>query len=110
MTAPFDYDGLWEGAMRVWLAATGQAGVDHATADQLVTDYLRTRIEAAFVPNRTVELLGEAMEGLSARAEAAEARVKVMSEALRDVDALIDQDEAARDVIAAVLGGEHEHG
>jgi hypothetical protein len=73
MSAPFDLAGLWEGAMRIWLAATGQAGIDHATADQLATDYLRTRIEAAFVPVETVATVDAALARATARAEAAEA-------------------------------------
>lgn len=48
--------------------------------DPAAAAYLRTRIEAAFVPNRTVELLGECMGNLTARAEAAEARLREWQE------------------------------
>ena len=44
----------------------------------------------------------------TARAEAAEAENARLREALWTVDALIDQDDAARDVVAVALGGEHE--
>ena len=117
MTAPFDWGRLWGEAYESWRLYGRPAAAD----------YLRTRIEAAFVPNRTVELLGEAMEGLSARAEAAEAENARLREAL--VEAAIplqamrlagtvesfspEMREGVENAVQRInqaLGGEHEHG
>ena len=100
-----------------WAELTGRMRgfVDPAQAETL----LRTRIEAAFVPkewrdcqvNAGRQLLAEA----TARAEAAEARVKVLEEALKPF-AAVDltgsglPENFAVDVLRAraALGGEHE--
>lgn len=116
MTEPFDCAGLWEGVQRVWLAATGQAGIDHATADQLATDYLRTRIEAAFVPieHHTAVITDhdELLQHEIARAEAAEAENTRLRKALRDIDRKNDNPACYNSdinaIIVAAIGGEHD--
>jgi hypothetical protein len=84
-------------------------------------DYLRTRIEAAFVPvdqHRAI-CIGYSLdvEESTARAEAAEARVEVLEEALRAIDRKNDNPACfnadINDIVMAALaskalGGEHE--
>ena len=75
---------------------------------------LKAIIEAAFVPNRTVELLGECIESLTARAEEAEARLREWQEcALYDATmegpAFKGWDRSALERCRKqALGGEHE--
>ena len=113
MTAPFD-----------WAEAFHPTGLHVAERA-----YLRARIEAAFVPVETYEAEGLRMaqtmlrmtNALEARAEAAEARNKVLEEALRwyqeqvsNCNRMSDdtaRNELARDLgqrAAQALGGEHE--
>ena len=116
MTAPFEWAGLRKEIERSV----------HAHGWAKAFDLICTRIEAAFVPNRTVELLGEAMEGLSARAEAVKAENARLREAL--VEAAIplqamrlagtvesfspEMREGVENAVQRInqaLGGEHEH-
>lgn len=84
MTKPFDWAGLFREAHgAAWADGTGDAF--HAAGE-----YLRERIEAAFVPveryiARNLMWAEQvlAKNEATARAEAAEARVKVLEEALR---------------------------
>lgn len=81
MTDTFDYAGLAHVIHNTWRRSS-----------QSAADYLRTRIEAAFVPveqrDKAEDLLyqrtNEYIEA-TARAEAAEARNKVLEEALREL-------------------------
>lgn len=97
MTDTFDYSGLASHVRAIALP-------HHAS------DVLRTRIEAAFVPRSDYS---DMLRNVTARAEAAEARVKVLEEALirlRDCDWVItlpDRMDAVRDVARQALGGEH---
>ena len=93
MTNTFDWDGLWNELRTAYEAAP---------MDLIAAAYLRTRIEAAFVPvedhderiewlqrdlvaqNKVAKYCLEARQA-TARAEAAEARVKVLEEALRHI-------------------------
>ena len=124
MTEPFDWAGLYVEASRRYVqGATIDAGENNAAA------YLRTRIEAAFVPKRkpwcetcgtdVAEVLcakcGEwwrdndlAVHEATARAEAAEARVKVLEDVLKSVhDITPARDTDLLELLAAALGGEH---
>lgn len=117
MSDTFDCAGLFKAAFAEFDKHPGdlQDGYDAADA------YLRTRIEAAFVPVAEYHQLEHQLDNLQddlceplqqalARAEAAEARVKVLDEALR---ALITEREghfstqAAWDAARQALGAEH---
>lgn len=90
MTEPFDWAGLWDAAWKAWDdAPPGRQNACNRDA----TEVLRTRIEAAFVPkewrdcqvNAGRQLLAEA----TARAEAAEARVKALLESIGILEAAL---------------------
>jgi hypothetical protein len=115
MTAPFDYTELFKGAFAAMREETPGNRIAPAAA------YLRTRIEAAFVPlsayYRATNIRDEAVCQATARAEAAEAEnarlilhVEILEEALIDHNCgspacicvgCIEKRDAA-------LGGEHE--
>ncbi len=109
MTDPFD----WVGLARC-LPVASIACDDHVT----VAAYLRTRIEAAFVPVERYNNL-KAVEqwlndnppltnaALTARAEAAEARVKVLEKSLRDIRDYYPEGHRITELARAALGGDH---
>jgi hypothetical protein len=122
MTAPFDWAGLFKHAFSVMRRET--PGNRIAPAAEL----LRTRIEAAFVPVERCNHFATLAEAryhagreATARAEAAEARNKVLADTLGSVP-IPDRQEPARDfyermnvwlqgpyaAASKALGGEHE--
>ena len=92
MSDTFDWNGLWRGAADVFKAhGENNPRTTLRDMDDTAAAYLRTRIEAAFVPLHRYETVyavaaeqGLARVQATARAEAAEARVKVLEEALRE--------------------------
>lgn len=106
VTDTFDYSGLASHVRAIALP-------HHAS------DVLRTRIEAAFVPvedhDERVRVLQEhAMDerdlrvAATARAEAAEARVKVLEKSLRHIRGYYPEGHRITELARAALGGEHD--
>lgn len=114
MTAPFDWTGLWDDAFTQWRRIVGRQ------ASQAAADYLRTRIEAAFVRRADYDKLGMgALASISdsgkklgqatARAEAAEAKCRELAEALEFYANGIGHTELedGGNIARKALGGEH---
>lgn len=102
MTKPFDWAGLWEGVRHAAFDPSSRYPSDTKAA----AAYLRERIEAAFVPVETVATVDAALARATARAEAAEARVKAL-EAFRDhlTTQLAEARKAERAAVVAFLSG-----
>ena len=110
MTAPFDWAGLWDAAWKAWDDAPPSL---EGICDRDAAEVLRTRIEAAFVPawQHKATCMGYSLdvEEATARIEAAEARVKVLEEALQVcANAPLSGWTIAQGYARQALGGEHE--
>lgn len=97
MTAPFNWAGLWE-------------DLETASWGEQI-DILRTRIEAAFVPvetyHRDTGIRDVVAIEATARAEAAEARNKVLEEALRPIAEWADEARLMIETITSAGGDVH---
>ena len=87
-TEPFDWAGLWQGACQAW--DHRPPFVPTSEGDQYAAAYLRTRIEAAFVPvDHYAAVISDHDELLQceiARAEAAEAENAKLLRTLEEID------------------------
>lgn len=135
MSDTFDWAGLWQGAEA---AKHDCMFCDCDAPNEAAAAYLRTRIEAAFVPRDSLEFSGtlllckmrDEIAEATARAEAAEARVKALLESIgiletalkaiagshwerwgmdqTDFDEVPDHSgEEAMEIARAALGGEY---
>ena len=109
MTA-FDWAGLWAEACEAYDTVDAKRAIC-AERDEAASAYLRERIEAAFVPvetyHRDTGIRDVVAIEATARAEAAEARNKVLEEALRPIAEWADEARLMIETITSAGGDVH---